>query len=51
MEATEEKLTTSVFASLHGCEAGPDSVNHEAIVKVHYVSPVPVVTNHLIKKH
>lgn len=51
--ATEEKLTAVVFACLHGCEAGPDSVNNEVIFrgKVHYVRPVPVVINHLMKKH
>lgn len=53
MGAAEEKLTTIVFASLHGCKAGPGSVNNEVIFrgKVHYVRPVPVVTNHLMKKH
>lgn len=53
MGATEGKLTAAAFASLHGRKAGPDSVNNEVIFRgeVHYVRPVPVVTNHLMKKH
>lgn len=51
--ATEGKLTAVMFTCLHGCKAGPDSVYSEVIFrgKVHYVRPVPVVTNHLMKKH
>lgn len=51
MGAAKVKLLLKCLPFIDTCKFGPDSVNNEVIFKVHYVRPVPVATNLLMKKH